>query len=81
MKHAVFFGRDIILSEHITEGTTQRRTHKKKRINKKWRKRYGIVDVPSDKFMITDNAIIAHPKLWKKIKPRLEKIGGLYNGQ
>ena len=27
----------------------QRRTHKKKRINKKWRKRYGLVSAPVEK--------------------------------
>lgn len=31
--------------------TRQRRTHRKKRINKKWRKRYGFVSFPDPKHL------------------------------
>lgn len=37
----------IIISEKDNGG--QRRSHKKKRINKKWRKRYGTVSTPIEK--------------------------------
>ena len=37
-------GYKILITEHITKDV-QRRTHKKKRINKKWLKRYGVVPV------------------------------------
>ena len=37
----------IIISEK--DNGDQRRSHKKKRINKKWRKRYGTVSTPIEK--------------------------------
>ena len=37
-------GYKILITEYITKDV-QRRTHKKKRINKKWLKRYGVVPV------------------------------------
>ena len=46
----------------------QARTHKKKRINKKWRKRYGVREVPWKKFYIDGNKIYCHPKMIEKIK-------------
>ena len=42
----------------------QARKHKKKRINKKWRKRYGMKEKPWSKLLITDSGmIIGHPKM------------------
>lgn len=38
-------GYEILITEYITKDV-QRRTHKKKRINKKWLKRYGIKIIP-----------------------------------
>lgn len=47
----------------------QARKHKKKRINKKWKKRYGIKDVPWKNFLVTnDRKIYGHPKMIEAIK-------------
>lgn len=46
----------------------QARTHKKKRINKKWRKRYGFREVPWKNFYVVDRTIYCHPKMIDKIK-------------
>ena len=46
----------------------QARTHKKKRINKKWRKRYGMKEIPWDKFFIEGNRIYCHPKWYYKLQ-------------
>lgn len=39
------FGYQIIEVPYMMD-IVQARTHKKKRINKKWRKRYGVKEVP-----------------------------------
>jgi hypothetical protein len=46
----------------------QARTHKKKRINKKWKKRYGMKDVPHKEFFIFDGKIYGHPKMIEALK-------------
>ena len=46
----------------------QRRTHRKRRINKKWLKRYGYKTVLDDgKLIISGDCIFATPKTIKKI--------------
>lgn len=59
--HSIF-GYQFIESHHCADWV-QARTHKKKRINKKWRKRYGMREVPWKKYFIVDNKIYAHPKM------------------
>jgi hypothetical protein len=49
----------------------QVRTHKKKRINKKWRKRYGFKEIPWNKFYIESNRIYCHHKWIEKIKAEI----------
>ena len=52
----------------------QARTHKKKRINKKWRKRYGLVSAPLEKGQIvalTCNELLMSRKTYWKLKQRL----------
>ena len=49
----------------------QARRHKKKRINKKWRKRYGMKEVPWKKFYIEGNRIYCHPKLVEKLRTEI----------
>lgn len=56
--------------------SVQKRTHRKKRINKKWRKRYGLKQVPDPKvYVLTPHTIHGHPetisKLMKKVLARL----------
>ena len=36
---------NIIVSPHLVLGHKQARTHHKRRINKKWKKRYGTVPI------------------------------------
>lgn len=65
-----FFGYQIICVPHMSD-KVQARTHKKKRINKKWRKRYGVIEVPWNKFYIEGNRIYCHPKMVEKIKAEI----------
>ena len=46
----------------------QARKHKKKRINKKWLKRYGMKEIPWKKFFVVDHRIYAHPVMIQKLK-------------
>ena len=50
----------------------QARIHKKNRINKKWRKRYGMRDVPWNKLFVEGNRIYCHPKMFDKIKAAID---------
>ena len=45
----------------------QARKHKKKRINKKWLKRYGMRAVPWKKFFLFDGKIYGHPTMIDKL--------------
>ena len=63
----VYAGRQIIISEAVSE-TYQRRVHKKKRINKKWLKKYGVLRMPLSGFFVTDRTILIHPETWEKLK-------------
>lgn len=54
----------------------QARKHKKKRINKKWRKRYGMKEIPWSKFYITnDHKIYGHPKMIERVTEQLKLEG------
>lgn len=64
------FSYDIICVPYMAD-TIQVRTHKKKRINKKWRKRYGMKEIPWNKFYIFENKIFCHPKLAEKVKAEI----------
>lgn len=53
----------------------QARTHKKKRINKKWRKRFGFKSVPDgDKIYVIPPAgvIVMHPGTYEKLKKAMK---------
>ena len=55
--------RSLLTSYPIYIATTeiQVRKHRKKRINKKWRKRYGMIELnrmPHGKVMMMDNGVI-----------------------
>ncbi len=63
-----FSGYNVIESPYMADNV-QAKTHKKKRINKKWKKRYGTKEVPWNKLLITnDRKIYAHPKIVEKLK-------------
>lgn len=64
------FGYEIIGVPCMAD-KVQVRTHKKRRINKKWRKRYGFKEVPWNKVIIFENKIYCHPKIAEKIKSEI----------
>ena len=47
---------------------SQRKKHRKKRINKKWKKRYGEKEVPAAYAYMSGSTIICHPIYAEKIK-------------
>lgn len=54
----------------------QARKHKKKRINKKWRKRYGMKEIPWTKFFVSNNGyIFGHPKMIARLIEEMEMEG------
>lgn len=71
-----FCGLRLIETTAITK-TVQRRTHKKRRINKKWAKRYGYREVPdTKKIVLVGGHIYAHPTLAEKIINEILKEKG-----
>jgi hypothetical protein len=64
---AYYNGFRLVETTAITK-QVQRRTHHKRRINKKWAKRYGYKTVPDDERMIMfGDCILATPNAIKKI--------------
>lgn len=58
-------GYKILITEYITKDV-QRRTHKKKRINKKWLKRYGIKIIPDNtKILLVNNTLMMTGKCYE----------------
>lgn len=70
-----FMGFKLFETTVITK-QVQRRTHRKRRINKKWLKRYGYKNVIDDSRMIrVGDCIFATPNTLKKIIAELEARG------
>ena len=68
------FGMEIIITELITKDI-QRRTHKKRRINKKWLKRYGYKCVPdNDKMIAFNNKLFMTKGAYEKVKKGIKSI-------
>ena len=69
---------DLGMEIFITEGLTkdiQRRTHKKRRINKKWLKRYGYKCVPdNDKMIVFNNKLFMTKGAYEKVKKGIKSI-------
>lgn len=66
-------GYKIFITEYITKDI-QRRTHKKKRINKKWLKRYGMKIVPDNtKILLMNNTLMMTKKCYEKLKKFADK--------
>lgn len=65
---------EVILSEVAADFKyIQKRKHKKRRINKKWLKRYGYLKVLKEyKSFVFENKMIMHPILFEKMKKYLE---------
>ncbi|MCB5503445.1 hypothetical protein LIP66_02155 [Coprococcus eutactus] len=66
-------GYKILITEYITKDV-QRRTHKKKRINKKWLKRYGIKIIPDNtKILLVNNTLMMTGKCYEKLRKFADK--------
>jgi len=50
-----------------------KRKNKSKRIQKKWLKKYGYKDIPSDKMFFFDGKLIGHPSTIKKVFKLIQK--------
>lgn len=67
-------GKKVIISNCITK-EVQCRKHKKKRINKKWLKKYGYKRVPDNNTMyMVNDTIIMTQKCFDKISYLIEHI-------
>ena len=67
-------GMEIIITEYLTKDI-QRRTHKKRRINKKWLKRYGYKCVPdNDKMIVFNNKLFMTKGAYEKVKKGIKSI-------
>lgn len=51
----------------------QKRTNKKRRINKKWLKKYGCYPMQHNKIYLVNGALWMSRLTWQKIKPLLAK--------
>lgn len=67
---------DVIRSPWLTI-SVQARVHRRRRINKKWAKRYGFKQVPDPRVYVLMGAIMGHPvtidKMLRKIAWKGEK--------
>ena len=67
-------GMEIIITEYLTKDI-QRRAHKKRRINKKWLKRYGYKSVPdNDKMIAFNNKLFMTKGAYEKVKKGIKSI-------
>lgn len=63
-------GLRLIESDYMVD-QRQNRKHRKKRINKKWAKRYGFTVTPKQEIFKMGNTIICHPNVAQKIRDEL----------
>ena len=69
-----FFGTKFVLDERLLKKVPAK-THKKRRINKKWLKRYGFKEVPSPYIYFARGGIaIGHPETVEKFKRHLKRV-------
>lgn len=67
-------GLEVIINNSFGK-QVQARTHRCKRINKKWLRRYGYKTISDGTTYVFDNKIIMHQGTWDKIKKLIpEKI-------
>lgn len=68
------FGMEIVITEWITKDI-QKRKHKKRRINKKWLKKYGYKCVPDDdKMIVFNNKLFMTKGAYEKVKKGIKSI-------
>ena len=68
------FGMEIFITDCITKDI-QRRKHKKRRIDKKWLKRYGYKCVPdNDKMIVFNNKLFMTKGAYERFKKVIKVI-------
>lgn len=68
MREDIYYGGFRLVETNAVTKEVQRRTHRKRRINKKWAKRYGYKTVPDDgRLIVFGDCILGTPKTVKKI--------------
>ena len=66
-------GTPIVINNYITK-TVRRRTHKKRRIDKKWLKKYGYKEVQDEsKVYMIEGKLFMSQKCYDKIRTLAEK--------
>ena len=61
-------GYQLKINSFLTDGYIQKRTHRKHRINKKWRKRYGLKCAwDMQRVIVMDKDMFVSPGLYKKL--------------
>ena len=66
-------GMPIIINNYITK-TVRCRTHKKRRIDKKWLKRYGYKEIQDDtKIYMVDGSLFMSQKCYDKFSSLIDK--------
>ena len=69
------FGKLVIITDKITKKVRSRK-HKKKRIDKKWLKRYGYKDVTDhSKILLVNNTLYMSQKIHDRLKEDFVKMG------
>ena len=71
-----FFGKPVIITDKITKKVRSRK-HKKKRIDKKWLKRYGYKEVEDhSKILLINGTFHMSQKNYDRWKEAVAKMGG-----
>lgn len=71
-------GLQLIENVHMVD-TVPARTHRKKRINKKWRKRYGCKSIPKKCIYKVGNVIYGHPVTIRNLQAKLRESSRVSN--
>ena len=74
-----FCGFQLIANDCMVSDLVRARRHKKKRIDKKWLKRYGYKRFPMRTLCIVDGKIYGHSKYIEKILREARKNNGVVN--
>lgn len=70
-----YLGMQVVITDAITK-KVRRRTHKKKRIDKKWLKRYGYTEVQDhSKILVVGNTLYMSKRNYDKLKVEISKMG------
>jgi len=77
MLYGNLYGMELIESENMVDFISiQRRKHRQKRLNKKYKKKYGLdtIKKPKQQTFIFDGKIICHPEIAKKIRQAIKDM-------